>query len=144
MEKDTVIPANSSAFVKLRIPRIERSNWVSGCGVLTPNESFIDKFGILPALHAIVKVNGDGKAMTAVLNDTNDIVKIQKNVTFGMFDAAIVQNNVREHKQLDWSDEKIVTVFKLDQSKVLTSSNDIQRAIQLIRQFGDLFSDDDL
>ena len=143
VERDTVIPANTSVFLKLRIPKIERSDWVSGCGVLTPHESFIEKFGILPALHAIVKVNGDGKVMTAVLNDTDTSVMVNKNVTFGSFDAAIVNNNERLHKKLDWSDEKIKTVFKLDQSKIIKTESDMCRAITLIRQFGDLFSDDE-
>ena len=69
---------------------MERSDWVSGCGVMTPNESYIWKFGILPALHAIVKVNGEGKAITVILNDTNEPVTIYKNVTFRSFDVTMV------------------------------------------------------
>ena len=34
-------------------------------------------------------------------------------------------------------------MFKLDQSKILRSSTDIAKAVKLIRQFGDLFSDDE-
>ena len=37
VEKDTVIPANTSAFLRIRIPKVERSDWVSGSGVLTPS-----------------------------------------------------------------------------------------------------------
>ena len=43
-------------------------------------------------------MNGDGKAVTAVLNDTNKTKTIHKNVTFGSFDAAIVTKNERQHK----------------------------------------------
>ena len=143
VERDTVIPANTSVFIKLRIPKIKRSDWVSGCGVLTPHKSFIKKFGILPALHAIVKVNGDGKVMTSVLNDTDNSITVHKNVTFGSFDAAIVNNNERLHKKLDWSDGKIKSVFKLNQSKVIKTDRDMCRAITVIPQFGDLFSDDE-
>ena len=93
VEKDTVIHANTSTFLRIGIPQIRQSDWVSGCGVMTPSKHFIDKIGILPALHAIVKVNGDVKAMTSILNDTDEPVKIHKNVTFGTFDAALVPNN---------------------------------------------------
>ena len=86
VDESIVIPAMSARFVSLRIPKLEKSMWLGGSGILQADQSFAEKFDILPTQSAIVSVNNFGKTKTAVLNNSASDILVHRNVKFGTFE----------------------------------------------------------
>ena len=141
--EDVVVPANSAKFVKIRIPKLETLVWYGGSGVLTLDEMFIEKYDMLPAKHSIVMVDNNGKTVTAVLNDSDTDVLVRKNVKFGTFDSATIDKRTKLAKRLNWPREKIVKVFRLDESQILKNDKTkMDIVVSMLDEFGTLFSED--
>ena len=141
--QDTVVPAMSAKLVPIRIPKLEQIMWFGGSGVLTPEMNLTEKYDLLPAKNAIVLVNSSAKTRTAILNNSGNDVLIPKNAKFGTFEVAQVDKDPRPNKTLDWPTEKVIQEFELDKSEFLKDNPErMAKAITLLRQFGDMISDD--
>ena len=145
VNEDVEIQPNSSAFIKLRIPNLEQQQLCERTGTLTATEQFVKKFDLIPSRQAVVKVTKHGTTHSAVLNMSDECIIIPKNAQFGLYEdlsSMLDKSNKREFRKLDWSKSKIIQKFGLDKSPILKSKTDINRAVDLLTQFGDLFSDD--
>ena len=140
---DTVIPAMSAKCIKLRVPRLETLVWSGGSGILSAESQFTDKYDILPAHHAIVKVDSKGQTLSTVLNNSAEDVLVKRGSRFGTFEGVQLDKSNREPKLLKWSSEKIIEVFKIKESAIKDDPVLIKQFVEMIKQFGDLFSDDE-
>ena len=143
VDETVVIPAMSARFVSLRIPKLEKSMWLGGSGILQADDSFAERFDILPTQNAVVTVNNFGKTKTAVLNNSGSDILVHKNVKFGTFESVIIQDANVKPKRLDWPRQKIIDLFKLNESDLLVNNKHyMDKAINLLREFGDMISED--
>ena len=111
--QDTMIPAMSAMCIKLRVPSLEPLIWSGGAGILEADDEFVEKYDVMPARHAIVKVDSKGRTLSTVLNNSADDVLIKKGSKFGTFEG-IQPEKVEKQKK-----KRVKPKVKL--SKILAS-----------------------
>src|SRR6266496_4211868 len=83
--KTKEIPANSAAYVQLRIQGIEKCRIPDGSGLVIVGKNFADKTLGHPALIVAVKTDQRGRCFTSLMNSTHHTIEVKEGQQFGDF-----------------------------------------------------------
>ena len=146
------IPANSAAYIVLRIPHVESQILMDGEGVIDVCEHFANKTVGHPALSVAVRSFGTGQCYTSVLNLNPEPIVISEGQLFGTYNPGEVEKTpeelrlcsvtkpVSEQEKLKWLEEE----FKLREAPWLKGNPALyQEALQLLLEFYDLMGHGD-
>ena len=156
--EDTVVPACSARFVRLRVPEGETSE-LPACDVLVEAQAhFIERTDLHPSLSVITHLDENGSCFVSVLNTLDEEVLIPAGLRFGevrrfrdsatdprdwrvasIQSDALVRPVTRGAKSKKWFYEE----FRLHESPFLTNRVHLEAAMKLLREFEDLFSEGD-
>ena len=167
VEKEVTVPAQSAAYIPLRIPAVESRLMEPGEGYVEPQSHFVQHTDLHPALSALVRVKDDGTTHTSVLNTLDCPVVVPCGQRFGTYTkvssihaAANLPealtfpkgsnqgqpNHSKKKGKMDESGRTLLTreemlrVLRLDKSPVLSSPVEREQALDLLMAYNDLFS----
>ena len=157
VNQDTEIPAQSVALLPLKVPDVSRRLAGAGPGLLQASDQFETKTDLHPVVCALTHTNEDGKVLAAVMNTLDKPITVKEDVRYGTMYrmthtdddsenvVASVQNSEdqtdkkEEIKNRDWFIEK----FKLKDSPFLKEEKDLNKAVNLLLKYADIFSEND-
>ena len=146
--QDTTVPPRSAVFLPIRVPDVERGQRQAGDVTLEPHAHFVSHTDLHPALGAISCIEPNGQGWTTVMNTKEEGVLVPKGLRFGEAldfkeDPPRIASLGIDAQSAERSDEWYIKEFSLDQAPALQRPEDLKRAIDLLREFDDLFSSND-
>ena len=144
----TTVPAQSAIFVPLRVPDVERGQRPAGQVMVEAQAHFINHTDVHPVMGAISHVNTHGLTWASVLNTLEHDITLKEGLRYGQItdwkeDPPRIASMSLGAQQAERSDEWYEDQFRLKESPVLQDPEDRKRAVSLLREFGELFSDND-
>ena len=150
--RTTRVAAMSAAFIPLRLPDVEAGRASPGTGIVQAQNHFMERTDTHPLMATLVEVKENGRTWTSVVNSTDEAVTIPEGVRFGECEIipdveSKCNQNPEESKDKQQNvkrdTEWYINQFQLNQSPVLQRPEDLQKAVKLLQEYGDLFSDND-
>ena len=145
VREKTTVPAGSAVFLPLHVPAVLEGRVRPAPGLVEPHAHFVEHTDTHPTLAALNHPDEAGQVWASVMNTTEEDITIPEGLRFGSFSkTTLKQKHERPTKDLqgrnyDWYVEK----FKLRESPFLKDEGDMRQAVELLREFGDLFSEND-
>lgn len=140
------VEPGTSRFVRLKIPDVTNGNRMAGDGVVEAVAHFVSHTDLHPAICALTTVQPDGRCWTSVMNTTDKPVNVTEGQRYGTFKVApdLTKNSPEAAvKVQDRPDQWYLDQFKLKDSPFLQKEEDLQKALNLLKKYGDLFSTGD-
>ena len=157
--EETRVPAQAGVFLPLRVPAAERGRLRSKEGTMVAHAHFVGKTDTHPPLTALCVLDNNGRTATSVLNTTDQDIVIPEGMRYGEFEKTVdpligwaEEEGIRDPeckteegklRREARSDEWYRIQFKLDEAPVLREGKRMKEAIDLLREFDDLFSEND-
>ena len=147
--EETRVPAQSGAFLPLRVPAAEEGRLRSRHGTVSAHAHFVSKTDTHPPMAALCTLTKGGRIQTSVLNTTDEDILIPAGMRYGEFEKVTEPDKMTRSqgnattKEAKRTDEWYRVKFKLDDAPALKQADHMHQAIELLREFSDLFSDND-
>ena len=123
---DQIVPPNSAAFVKLRIPQFEGAPTVEREGSVKCSFSFANKTELHPAIEVAVRTTKTGECYSSVMNLTHEPLTLKEGTKFGVFE-------INQERVLRAKVDKIQGISSISQSKKKMSLT--ERRLWLVKEF---------
>ena len=149
VSKDVQVPANCVGLVPLRIPDVEAGRRQPGEGLLEAHAHFVERTDVHPVIAALCEVDTNGQCWTTVMNTTEEDLVVPKGLRYGELSRATATgatavSSLQPAKEFAHRDQEwYVKRFSLQTSPFLKDPKDLKSAVKLLREFGDLFSEND-
>ena len=152
VDGEVTVPAGAAVFLPLRVPGVQAGQVAPGPGLVEPHSHFVEHTDTHPSMAALNHPGQDGRVWASVLNTTEQDITVPDGLRFGQFtkDPSLgSRTHGKPAKPKDGKDVKgrdqawYREKFGLDQSPFLKKPEDLKAAVDLLQEFGDLFSDND-
>jgi len=145
VNQKTVVASNSAAFITVRVPAITAQQVSPGEGIIEAKAHFVEHTNVNPALSVLDHVGPDGLAHISVLNSTDEDVIIPEGQKYGTFrkDSLLGLPEKSEVNRPARDREWYMDQFKLKESPFLQKKEELNKVVDLLEEYSDLFSHDD-